>query len=189
LNTHARPYGPCSTVVLTYLDTTPPPQPQPPPITTATRLSLDHAPPGATPWPSEMPPPATWACGGGPATTALITSARRRRLPSHASDRRMSWCVTPSVRPAVTLAYSARHDGGGGRAAKPAPPPPPLTPLPGAAPLATPPHGGSPGPGRRRRARPWTGTMAPPDGEDFAPHPAALIISHVADRRDSARKE
>jgi hypothetical protein len=134
-----------------------------------------------------------WACGGGPATIALITPARRRRLPSHASDRRRSWSVTPGVRPAVTLAYSARHDCGGGRAAKPAPPPPPPpsppTLLPGAAPLATPPHGGPPGPGRRRRARPWMGTTAPPDVEDFVPHPAALIIDHVADRRGSARQE
>ncbi len=148
-----------------------------------------HAPPGATPWPSEMPPrprPRRWACGGGPATTAIITPARRRRLPSHASDRRRSWSVTPGVRPAVTLAYSARHDGG---AAKPAPPPPSLTPLPGAAPLTTPPHGEPPGPGRRRRARPRTGTTARPDGEDFARHSAALIIGHVADRRGSARQE
>ncbi len=133
------------------------------------------------------PQPQHWACSGGPATTALITPARRRQLPSHASNRRMSWSVTPGVRPAVMLAYSARHDCGGSRAAKPPPPPP--TPLPGAAPLATPPHGGPPGPGRCRRARLWTGTTAPPDGEDFAPHPAALIIGHVADHRGSARQE
>jgi hypothetical protein len=50
------------------------------------------------------PRPRRWACGGGPATAALITPARRRRLPSHASDRRRSWSVTPGVRPAVTLA-------------------------------------------------------------------------------------
>jgi hypothetical protein len=59
-----------------------------------------------------------WACGGRPATTALITPARRRRLPSHASDRRRSWSVTPSVWPAVMLA-SARHNGGGGCAVNP----------------------------------------------------------------------
>jgi hypothetical protein len=34
-----------------------------------------------------------------------------------------------------------------------------------------------------------SGTKAPPDGEDFALHPAALIIGHVADRRGSARQE
>ncbi len=131
---------------------------------------------------SPRPRPRRWACGGGPARTALITPARHRRLPSHASDRRRSWSLSLGVRPAVTLAYSARHDGGGGRAAKPATPPPPPTPLPGAAPLADPPHVGPQGPGRRRRARPRTGTMAPPDGEDFAPHLAALIIGHAADR-------
>ncbi len=116
--------------------------------------------------------------------------ARRRRFPSHASDRHRPWSVSSGVRPAVTLAYSAIHDDGG-CAAKPAPPPPPPppTPLPGAAPLVTPPHGGPPGPGRRRRACPRTGTTAPPDGEDFAPHPAALIIGHVVDRCGSVRQE
>jgi hypothetical protein len=138
---------------------------------------------------SPRPRPRQWACGGGPAMTVLITPARRRRLPSHASDRRRSWSVTPGVRPAVTLAYSARHNGGDGRAAKPASPPPPLTSLPSATPLVTPPHGGPPGPGWRRRACPWMGTTAPPDGEDFDPHPVVLIIGHVADRRGSARKE
>ncbi len=69
------------------------------------------------------PLPRRWAFGGGPATTALITPARRWRLPSHASDRRRSWSVTPGVRPAGMLAYSARHDGGGGRAANPRPQP------------------------------------------------------------------
>jgi hypothetical protein len=95
--------------------------------------------------------------------------------------------MSPGIRPAVTLGYSARHDGGGGRATKPAPPPLSPTPLPGAAPLATPPHGGLPGPGRRRQVRPQMGTTAPPDGEDFAPHLVVLIIGHVADRRGSAR--
>jgi hypothetical protein len=127
-----------------------------------------------------------WACGGGPATTALITHAGRRRLPSHASNWCRSWSMTPGVRPAVTLAYSARHDGGGGRAAKSAPAPPPPTPLIGAAPLAIPLHGGPPGPGRRQGSRPRTETTAPPDGEDFALHPAALIIGHVVDRPGSA---
>jgi hypothetical protein len=31
--------------------------------------------------------------------------------------------------------------------------------------------------------------MAPPDGEDFALHPVALIVCHVADRRGSAQPE
>jgi hypothetical protein len=134
-----------------------------------------------------QPRPRRWACGGGPATTALITPARRRQLSSHASDRRMSWSVTHGVRPVVTLAYSARHDHGGGCVVKPPPPPP--NQLPGAAPLATPPHGGPLDPGRCRQARPWMGTTAPPDGGDFALHPAALIIGHVANLRGSARQE
>ncbi len=46
-------------------------------------------------------------------------------MPSYASDRRRSWSVTSGVRPAVTLAYSARHDVGGGRAANPRPRPRP----------------------------------------------------------------
>ncbi len=74
---------------------------------------------------SLRPRPRQWTLGSGPATTALITPARRRRLPSHASDQRRSWSVTPGVRPAVTLAYSARHNGGGGRAANPPPRPRP----------------------------------------------------------------
>jgi hypothetical protein len=40
--------------------------------------------------------------------TVLIMPARRRRLPSHASDQRMSWSVTPGIRPAVTLACPAQ---------------------------------------------------------------------------------
>ncbi len=135
------------------------------------------------------PQPQQWACGSGPATTALITSARCQRLPSHASDQRMSWSVTPSIQPAVMLAYSARHDCSGGRAAKPVPPPPPPTSLTVATPLATPPHSGPSGPGRHRRAHPWTRTTATMDGEDFDPHPAALIIGHVVDRRGSAQQE
>ncbi len=134
---------------------------------------------------SPRPRPQRWACGGRLATTALITLPWSRRLPSHASDRRRSWSVTPGVQLAVTLAYSARHNGGGGRATKPAPPPPPPTPLPGATPLATTPHGGPPGPGRRRQARPRIGTTAPPVGEDFALHLVAMIIRHVADQRGS----
>jgi hypothetical protein len=130
---------------------------------------------------SPRPQPQRWACSGGPARTALITPARHRRLPSHASDRRRSWSLSPGVWPAVTLAYSTRHNGGGGRAAKPAPPPLPPTQLPGAAPLADPPLIGLQGSGLGRRARPRTGTTAPPDGEDFALHPAALIIGHAAD--------
>jgi hypothetical protein len=61
--------------------------------------------------------------------------------------------------------------------------------MPGTAPLATPPYSGPPGPGWRWQARPWTGTMVPLDGEDFAPHLVALIISHVADRHGSAQQE
>ncbi len=57
-----------------------------------------------------------------------LAVAEPRLRPAH-----MSWSVTPGVRPAVTLAYSARHDCGGGRVAKPASSPPPPTPLPGAA--------------------------------------------------------
>jgi hypothetical protein len=137
---------------------------------------------------SPRPRPRRWACDDGLATTALITPTRHRWLPSYAYDWCRSWSVTPSIRPAVMLAYSARRNGGGGHAAKPAPPPPPPPPtlLPGATPLATPPHGGPPGPGWRRRARPRTGTTAPPDREDFAPHPVVLIIGHIADRRGSA---
>jgi hypothetical protein len=74
-----------------------------------------------SPWPRLR----RWACGNGPATTALVTPARRRHLPSDASDRRRSWSMTPGVRPAVTLVYSARHDGGGGRTANPHPRPHP----------------------------------------------------------------
>jgi hypothetical protein len=74
---------------------------------------------------SPRPRPRRWAFGGGPATTALITPARHLPLPSHASDRRRSWSVTPGVLPAVTLAYSARHDGGGDCAANPRPRPRP----------------------------------------------------------------
>jgi hypothetical protein len=70
--------------------------------------------------------------------------------------------MTPSIRLAVTLVFSARHDGSGGHAAKPAPPSPSPTPLPSAAPLATASHGGPPGLGRHRQARPQTGTMVPP---------------------------
>jgi hypothetical protein len=152
--------------------------------------------PGATPWPSEVsPPPATTATMGLRRQAGDDSPYRAREVPAVAEPRlrpaQVLGSMTPGVRPAVTLAFSARHDGGGGRAAKPAPPPPSPspTPLPGAAPLATPPHGGPPGPGRRRRARPRTGTTAPPDGEDFAPHPAAMIIGHVADRCGSERKE
>jgi hypothetical protein len=91
--------------------------------------------------------------------------------------------VTPGVLLAVMLAYSARHNGGGGRAAKPVPPPLSPTPLPATAPLATPPHGGPPGPGRRRQAHPQMGTTAPPDGDDGAPGwgrlcPASGSIDH-----------
>jgi hypothetical protein len=87
----------------------------------------------------------------------------RRRLPSHATDRRRSWSVTAGVRPAVMQAYPSRHDGGGVRARKPVPPPPPPppTPPPGTTPPATPPRVGPPGPGRRRRVRHRTGTTAP----------------------------
>ncbi len=131
---------------------------------------------------SPRPRPQRWACSGGPARTDLITPARHRRLPSHASDRRRSWSLSSGVRPEVTLAYSARHDGGGSRAAKPAPLPKPPTPLPGAAPLADPPYVGPQGPGQSQQACPRTGTTAPPDGEHFATHPAALIIGHAADR-------
>jgi hypothetical protein len=144
------------------------------------RRSAYHAPPGATPWRSDMLPLATTATTGmrrwAAHDSSAVMPARRRRLSSHASDRRRSWSAAPGVRPAVTLAYSAWHDGGGGRASKPAPPPPPSTPLPCAAPSATPQHGGPPGPGRRRRACPRTGMMAPPDGEDFVLHPVVLII-------------
>ncbi len=97
--------------------------------------------------------------------------------------------MTSGVRSAVMLAYSAQHNGSGGRAAKPAPMPLPPTPLLGAAPLATPPHGGPPGPGWGRQARHLTGMMAPPDGEDFSPHPVVLIVGHVTDRRGSAQQE
>jgi len=55
-------------------------------------------------------------------------------LPSHASDRCRSWSVTPGVRLAVTLAYSARHDGGGSRALNPHPRPRPHAPAPAPAP-------------------------------------------------------
>jgi hypothetical protein len=133
--------------------------------------------------------PQLWARCGGLAMRALIKPARRQRLPSHTSNRGRSWSVTPDVRPAVMLAYSAWHDGSGGRATKPAPPPLFPTLLPGAAPLATPPHGGLPDPGRHQRVCPRTGTTAPLDGEDFAPHPAALIIGHIADCRGSAQQE
>ncbi len=92
----------------------------------------------------------------------------------------------PCLPALMTLVYSARHNGVGNHAAKPAPPPPSPTSLPGAAPLAISPHGRPPGPRPRQQARPRTGTMMPLDGEDFAPHPAALIISHIADRRGSA---
>ncbi len=74
---------------------------------------------------SPQPRPRRWAFGGGTATTALITPARRQHLPSHASDRRRSWSVTPGIRPAVMLAYSSRHDGGGSHAANPGPRPRP----------------------------------------------------------------
>ncbi len=91
----------------------------------------------------------------------------------------------------MTLAYSAQQYVGGGRAKKPVPPHlhPPLTLMPGATPLATPLHGGPPGPGWRRQALPWTGMMAPLDREDFTPHLVALIIGHVAAPRGSAQQE
>jgi hypothetical protein len=104
-----------------------------------------------------------WASGGGLARAALITPSRRRWLPSHASDRRMSWSMIPGVRLVVKLAYSAWQDCGGGLAAKP--PPPPLTLLPGAAPLATPPHGGLPVPERRRQLAPGWGRRHPRTGK------------------------
>jgi hypothetical protein len=94
--------------------------------------------------------------------------------------------MTPGIRPAVMLAYSARRNGGGGCTAKPTTLPLPPAPLPGAAPLATPPHGGLQAPGWRRQARPRTGTTVPPYREDFALYLAALIIGHVADCRGSA---
>jgi hypothetical protein len=72
---------------------------------------------------SPRPRPRRWACSGGLAMTALITSARCRCLPSHASDQHRSWSVTPGIRPAVTLAYSATHDGGGGCSVNPRPHP------------------------------------------------------------------
>ncbi len=68
-----------------------------------------------------QPRPRQWAFGGGPATTALITPARHQHLPSHASDRCRSWSATPGIWPAVTLAFSARHNGGGSRAGNPHP--------------------------------------------------------------------
>jgi hypothetical protein len=140
---------------------------------------IHHATPCATPWPrarcSPRPRPRRWAFGSGPATTALITPASRRRLPSHASDRRRSWSVTPGVRPAVTLAYSARHDVGGGRAANPRPRPRPNS----AArrhPLGD--------PTARWAARSWAApASAPPDGDDGAPgwgrlRPASGGVDH-----------
>ncbi len=101
---------------------------------------------------------------------------RCRWLPSHASDRCRSWSVTPRIRLAVTLAYSAQHNGGGGRAVKPAPLPPPPTLLLGATPLATPLHSGPPGPGQR-------GQACPPDRDDSAPGrirlcPASSGVDH-----------
>ncbi len=110
-------------------------------------------------------------------------------MPSHSSERRRSWSVTPGIWPAVMLAYSAQHDCSGGRTMNPAPQPLPPTPMPSATSLATPPHGGTPGPRWRRQARPWMGTTVPLDGEDFAPHPVALIIGHVADRHGSVQQE
>jgi hypothetical protein len=110
------------------------------------------------------PPPRLrqgWACNDGLAMTALITPARRRRLPSHASDWRRFWSVTPGIRPAMTVAYSTQHNGSGSRAAKPAPLPLPPTPLPGGTPFAIPLHGGPQGSRRRRQARPRTGKTSP----------------------------
>jgi hypothetical protein len=85
-----------------------------------------------------------------------------------------------------TGAGPGQCDAGGSHAAKTAPPPPPPTPLPGTAPLATALHGGLPGLRWRQRAHPRTGTMAPPDEKDFAPHLVVLIIGNVADHRGSA---
>jgi hypothetical protein len=162
---------------LTHDATNPPP---PTRFIHHSRRSAYHAPPGATPWRSDMPPLAAtattdlrwWAGHNSP----VIIPARRQRLPSHASDWCRSWSAAPGIRPAVVLAYFAWHDGGGGPASKPAPPPLPPTLLPAAPPSATPQYGGPPGPGQHQQACPQTGMMVPPDGEDFAPHQVVLII-------------
>ncbi len=75
--------------------------------------------------------PRQWACSSGPVMKALIRPTRRRRFPSHAFDWRRSWSVTPGVRPAVTLVYSARHNGGSSRSANPRPCPRPQLRCPG----------------------------------------------------------
>ncbi len=116
---------------------------------------------------SPRPRPQQWACGGGLATTALITPMRHWCLPSQASYRCRSWSVTPGVRPAVTLVYSSQNNGGSGHATKPMPlpPPPPPTPLTETAPLANSPHGGPPGPGQRGKRAPGQGRWCPWTGK------------------------
>jgi hypothetical protein len=92
-----------------------------------------------------------------------ITTMRHRWLPSHTSNQRRPWSMTPGVRPAVTWAYSDWHYGSGGHAAKPTTLPlflPPTLP-PDATPPATPLRGGPPGSRQRRQARPWTGKTVP----------------------------
>jgi hypothetical protein len=110
---------------------------------------------------SPQPQPQQWACSGRPATTSLITPARRRWLSSHASNQCRSWSMTPGIRLAVTLVYSARHNGGGGHAPKPASPSLPPYPLLGAAPLATPPHSGPPGVGEHSHSKARHGSQSP----------------------------
>ncbi len=92
-------------------------------------------------------------------------------MPSHTSNRRRSWFVTPGVWPAVTGAYSAQHNGGNSCTAKllPLPLPPPPTLLPG----ATPPSDPTMQWAARSQATP---ASAPADGDNGAPHPAASII-------------
>ncbi len=101
-----------------------------------------------------------------------ITPTRHWQLLSHASDRRRSWFVTPGIWPVVTWAYSTWHNGGGSHAAKPPPPSPPS-----ALPLgATPPGNPTAWWATRSQAAP---ASRPPDGDNGAPHPVALIIDLI----------
>ncbi len=65
---------------------------------------MDHAPSGATPWPSEMLPPATTATIGLRRRAGDDSPYHAREAPAVAEPCLRSWFVTSGVRPAVTLA-------------------------------------------------------------------------------------
>jgi hypothetical protein len=150
---------------------------------------LYHVPPGTMPWPSEMPPPATTAMMGLRWRAIKDSPYRAREAPAVAKPCLQlaqvlvhdSWCSAGSDAGVFHPARWRRWPRRKTRAPAPVPnsaarrrplgdPTARWAARSQAAPASVPPDGDD----------------GAPDREDFSPHPAALIIGHVADRRGSA---